>query len=196
LKEFSEKKNNILWEMAVGGLSETFYRSLADNLITTLSWIFSESNNDKRSIRWYLNRVKENVVESGDEIDEQLERLDNVNDVVNKIKTVRDKWVAHRDPVAFNNPNDFLEKINISIDDFESLIKLLEEIVNAHFERFEDTSVDFDLPINGIDIMTKGEKSRISLIDFAKEIFESGRNNSEEQKNNAIKRLLEKQRSL
>ena len=196
LKEFSERKNDILWTMAVGGLSETFYRSLADNLVTTLSWIFSESKNDKRSLRWYLNQVKENVAGVKDEIDKQLEKLDSVNDIVDRIKTVRDKWVAHRDPIAFNNPNDFLEKINISFEDFESLIKLVEEITNEHFEWFDDTSVDFDLPINGIEIMAKGEKARLALIDFARDMFESKKSNSEEQKNNAIEKLLKKQSLL
>ena len=194
LKEFTDANNRLVWKSPLGGLSSVLYDSLFDNLIVTLSWLYSPANRDKRSLVWYLNQVKANTDKfSSDEIDDQLKKIESVADIIDRVKTVRDKWVGHRDPIAFNNPKDFMDMNNIQIADFESLIRLAEEIINEHFGRFEDAHLIFDLPINGIDLLVKGENSRVDIIRFAEKIVLSRRKpNFEEQKNSAVEELLEK----
>jgi hypothetical protein len=192
LKEFSEEKNSIVWKIALSGFSEMVYRSLFDNLITSLSWLFSESKMDKRSLYWYLNQVKSNKLAfSIDEIDEQINQLNSVKAIVDKIKIVRDKWVAHRDVNAFNNPTYFLQTNNIKIEDFEILVNLAKEIIGEHSGRFDDTELDFDLAIKGVELLADAEKSRISLLEFICEIDISKRKpDFEERKNKAIEKLF------
>ncbi len=195
LKEFTDNNNRVIWENPLGGLSSIFYDSLFDNLIVTLSWLYSESKQDKRSLIWYLNQIKANTKKfSDEEIDEQLGKINEVKNIIEKIHIVRSKWIVHRDPIAFNNPKDFLESNEVSLQDFETLIKLAQEIINEHFGRFEDTEVDFDLPVIGIDGLVWGEKARRDLLYFIEEIdLSGGKADSEERKNKAIESLLGKQ---
>lgn len=194
LKEFADTKNRLAWNSVLGGLSSVLWDSLFDNLIVTLSWLYSSSSRDKRSLIWYLNQVKANTKKfSADEIDNQLKRIDEIKDVIEKVKTVRDKWVGHRDPIAFNNPEQFSEDYKINLNEFETLIHVAEEIIAEHFGRFEDAHPIFDLPINGIDLLVKGENSRVDIIRFGEKVVLSRRKpDFEEQKNNAVDELLNK----
>ena len=194
LKEFADEENRLAWKSPLGSLSSILWDSLFDNLIITLSWLYSSSGRDKRSLIWYLNKVKENTNKfSDEEIYSQFEKINKVADTIDKVKTVRDRWIGHRDPVAFNDPENFLQSYNVNLGELEVLIRTAEEIINEHFGRFEDAHVIFDLPINGIDLLVKGESSRIDIIRFAEKIVLSRRKpNFEEQKNNAVEELLNK----
>lgn len=194
LKEFADTKNRLVWSSPLGGLSSVLWDSLFDNLIITLSWLYSSSNRDRRSLIWYLNQVKVNTKKfSDDEIDDQLKKIEKIKDTIEKIKIVRDKWVGHRDPVAFNDPEKFSQEYKVNLSEFETLIRIAEEIINEHFGRFEDAEVLFDLPIHGIDLLVKGEKSRVDILHFAEKIVLSRRKpDTEEQKNNAVNEILNK----
>ncbi len=194
LKELSDTKNLLVWRSPLGSLASVLWDSLFDNLIVTLSWLYSSASRDKRSLIWYLNKVKENMSEfSDEEIDNQIERINEIADIIDKVKTVRDKWVGHRDPVAFNDPESFLQTYNVNLNELETLIRCAEKIINEHFGRFEDSHVIFDLPINGIDLLVKGESSRVDIIRFAEKIILSRRKpDFEEQKNIAVDELLNK----
>lgn len=194
LKEFADTKNRLVWNSPLGGLSSVLWDSLFDNLIITLSWLYSSSSRDKRSLIWYLNQVKVNTKKfSDDEIDNQFKRIEKIKDIIEKVKIVRDKWVGHRDPVAFNDPEKFSQDYKINLNELETLIRIAEEIINEHFGRFEDTAVLFDLPIHGIDLLVKGENSRVDIIRFAEKIVLSRRKpDFEEQKNNAVDEILNK----
>ena len=194
LKEFTDNKNTLAWNSPLAGLSSVLWDSLFDNLIVTLSWLYSSASRDKRSLIWYINKVKENTDKfSDDEINNQFGKIEEVVDIIKKVKTVRDSWVGHRDPSAFNDPEKFLQDYEINLNELEALIKIAEEIINEHFGRFEDTAVLFDLPIHGIDLLVKGENSRVDIIRFAEKIILSRKKSDfEEQKNNAVDELLNK----
>ncbi|CAN5231976.1 hypothetical protein BH10ACI1_BH10ACI1_04750 [soil metagenome] len=198
LKEFADGKNKLVWKSPLGSLSSVLWDSLFDNLIVTLSWLYSSASRDKRSLIWYINKVKEYTDKfSDDEIKDQFGKIEEVADIIKKVKTVRDSWVGHRDPLAFNNPEFFLQDYEINLNELETLIRIAEEIINKHFGRFEDTEVDFDLPINGIEIMAKGEQARISVINFATTLISVRRkSNSEKEKDEAIQVLLNNYNSL
>ncbi len=194
LKEFADSKNQLVWNSPLGSLSSVLWDSLFDNLIVTLSWLYSSASRDKRSLVWYINKVKENTDKfSDDEINDQFGKIEEIADIIKKVKTVRDSWVGHRDPSAFNDPEKFLQDYKINLNELETLIRIAEEIIDEHFGRFEDTSVLFDLPINGIELLVKGESSRVNVIRFAEKLFLSRKNSDfEEQKGKAIKELLGK----
>lgn len=192
LKEFADGRNQLVWNSPLAGLSSVLWDSLFDNLIVTLSWLYSSASRDKRSLIWYLNKVKDNTDKfSDDEIDNQLKRIEETKDIIEKVKTVRDKWVGHRDPIAFNDPEKFLQDYEINLNELEASIRIAEKIISEHFGRFDDSHPIFDLPINGIDLLVKGENSRVDIIRFAEKIVLSRRKpNFEEQKNNAVEQLL------
>lgn len=194
LKEFADTKNRLVWNRPMGSLSSVLWDSLYDNLIVTLSWLYSSSSRDKRSLIWYLNQVRANTKKfSDDEINSHFRKIEEIKDVIEKVKTIRDKWVGHRDPVAFNDPEKFSQNYTINLNEFETLIRVAEEIINEHFGRFEETTVLFDLPIHGIDLLVQGETSRVDIIRFAERVVLSkGKSDFEEEKNNAINELLNK----
>lgn len=194
LKEFAEGKNTLAWNSPLAGLSSVLWDSLFDNLIVTLSWLYSSSSRDKRSLIWYINKVKENTDKfSDDEIKDQFGKIEEVADIIKKVKTVRDSWVGHRDPIAFNDSENFLQDYEINLNELEALIRTAENIISEHFGRFDDSHPIFDLPINGIDLLVKGENSRVDIIRFAEKLFLSRKKSDfEGQKNNAIDELLNK----
>jgi hypothetical protein len=199
LKEFVEEKNKLAWNSPLASLSSVLWDSLFDNLIVTLSWLYSSSSRDKRSLVWYLKQVRANAkvlskVFSDDELNGQFARIEAKKEIIEKVKTVRDKWVGHRDPIAFNNPEKFLKDHEINLNEFESLIKVAEEIINEHFARFEEIYCVFDLPINGINLLVKGEKARVDVIKFAeKVILLKQDDDAENMMKEAVKSLLRNQ---
>ena len=193
LTELTDNKNRVLWE-ALSGVFSVIYQSLFENLIITLSWLYSESKEDRRSLIWYLKQVKSHTqIFSDSEIEKQLEKIDQKKDIVAKLKTVRDKWIAHRDPIAFNNPNEFLNVNKIELQDFEILIKLAEGIIQEHYNKFEDTQVVFDIPTPGIYALCSSVEARKDLLNFLTELDTSiGKTDAEDRKNIAIDKLLQK----
>lgn len=171
LKQLSERANQKVWRIAViFGLLHTIYNALFDSLIVTLAWLYSKKLTDKRSLIWYLNQVKDNSKAfTKDEIDDQLNEIETHNDRILKIKNLRDKWITHRDPNAFNNRDQFLGENNLKIEDFEVLITLAEKIINKHFGRFQATEADFSLPSNDITDLARIINERNELLYFLEE---------------------------
>lgn len=169
LKQLSADENQILWSMgAIFGIFYVVHQSLLDNLIVTLSWLFSKRDN--KSLIWYLNQVREHSASfSRDEIDEQLNQIDALEDTIERVKTVRDKCTVHRDPNAVNNREKFLTENKLELADFENLINLAERIINCHFGRFQDTTLDFGLPSNDVGALARCLEQRAELLRFLEE---------------------------
>lgn len=86
-----------------------------------------------------------------------------------------------------------MEKNQISIQDFESLVELAEEIINEHFEMFEDTSTLFDLPTSGVKELAQFVHAGEDLREFVKELVLSKKEGDfEERIIKATKSLLRK----
>ena len=172
LKDFTDDKNSSLWDGRLGTLSGVLFHSLFDNLIVTLSWLYASLESDeKRSLRWYLCQVKEHSkVFTEQELNTQLQTIDSAEDIVIKVKTVRDKWIAHRDPKAFNKPHVFLQTYHIDISDLEKLIEIAKEILQEHSQRFDDTDLNFDAPLHGVELLVEGGRLRTEMIKLFEEI--------------------------
>jgi AbiU2 len=157
LKNLTDESNRLILEGRHGDVFVNFWWSLFDNLNVTLPWIFSKSGRDKRSLRWYLNQVKSNkVVFSEHEIDEQIKELDDLDEVIEKIKVLRDGWLAHRDPSSFKPRQDVLSTNKITLSDLEKLIILLRRIIKTHIERFENYSIE--------DLLEESRNDQISFL--------------------------------
>lgn len=169
LKQLNADENKILWSIAAFyGIFSVFYQSVFDSLIVTLAWLFSEK--EDRGLIWYLNQVKmHSKVFSPDEIDAQLKEIKNNEEIINKIKTIRDKWIAHRDAAPFNDPDKFLKANEIRMEDLESLVGLAEGIIQEHFGRFRDTHVDFELPATDVNDLARCMTQRNAFLKFLEE---------------------------
>lgn len=189
LKQLNADENRILWAMAFGGTFYVFNNSLFDNLVVTLSWLFSDR--EQRSLIWYLKQVKEHSqIFSKAEIDAQLKLIENAAETIEKLKTRRDKWIAHRDASASNNRDKFLKENKIEIEDFERLVNLAEEIIQEHFGRFQTAEVDFELPANDINDLARCISQRQELLLFLGEFDISIR------KDNFMERIIQARKNL
>ena len=154
LEQFHDPKHSLLWEGPHAFTISFFYQSIFDNLIITLSWLFSDSTTEKRSIVWYLNKVNEHNILSYDVIKANLQDIINEKDRIDKVKVVRDRWLAHRDPAPFNNPEAFFRENDISLDDLQALVNLAKRILREHFHLIDQMGISYDHPSADIKILS------------------------------------------
>ena len=70
-----------------------------------------------------------NIKEYQKFVAEHLALLDSHIDIIKKLKTRRDKAIAHTDSSFFNNPDDHFEKYPLPKEDIKTLIELISSIL-------------------------------------------------------------------
>ena len=174
IRGFAESSNQIVWQAPFSGMSHTIYWGLIDSIIVTLHWLFSKSPSDKRSLRWYLEQVRSNTKRfSNAELDAQIKQLDDLDAEFAKIDALRNRWISHRDPNAFNDPNSFLKENAISVEEVENLVNTAKSILEEHSKRFDEAFPIFDAPITGIEGLSECIVSRNQIFEFKKRAFMS-----------------------
>jgi hypothetical protein len=75
---------------------------------------------------------------------------------VSKVRLIRNKWVAHRDREAFENPNKFLKDVGLKIEDIKVLVEKAISIIQIDIEIVDGTQ---GFGINKLfDLVTKLEQ--------------------------------------
>lgn len=103
-----------------------------------------------RSVFWYLTQMKTHIgVFESDrrfsigELDEHLNRINSLQEEIEKISRCRDKWVAHRDKAYFDNPDKFWDEISIKISDLARPVDVLKELADEHLMQLKDGEVEW-----------------------------------------------------
>lgn len=100
------------------------------------------------SIEKYINYVEQNSKSIyGDEIDKkfllEIKRMhkcyEDKSEIINKLKNVRDKSVAHNDKSIIIHSIDVYKKNNFIIKEIHSLIDFVKEIVNVFWGKYSNT---------------------------------------------------------
>jgi len=66
-------------------------------------------------------------------IDQNISDLDSFNDLINRIKSWRDKFIAHFDKSCFDKPLAIYEKYPITNSEIEELIECVARILHDHY---------------------------------------------------------------
>lgn len=143
LNQAKSPKNKVALDI-FNELFELIYRLLWESVVINVSWLYEKNweinksgkrvvKNRTRSLYWYLEEQKKSFPNKVVEFDSQLTKLDNLETTVNKVRFVRNKWVAHRDKKAFENPSEFLKGIGLKLDDVKVLIDTADEVIQEHF---------------------------------------------------------------
>ncbi len=105
--------SRMLWEIIVLNLYSIFHNPTGVN------------------IYWYLGKLKEVTPELSQRIDIKEDEVDNLN--LDKVKKLRDKWIAHKDKEAFENPQIFWEPgKGLHIPEMDELLGKAIEIVQLN----------------------------------------------------------------
>jgi AbiU2 len=121
-------------------LFEFIYLLLWESVVINVSWLYEKDwkldkngkrikKKETRSLYWYLEEEKKSFPAKTSEFDTQIAKMESLEITVNKVRSVRDKWVAHRDKKAFENPSEFLKGISLKLEDVKILIETADEIV-------------------------------------------------------------------
>lgn len=125
-------------------LFELIYLLLWESVVINVSWLYEKNwkldkngkqikKKETRSLYWYIEEQKKSLPNKTAEFDIQLAKIDSLETLVGKVRSVRNKWVAHRDKKAFENPSNFLKGIGLKLDDVKILIETADEIIQEHF---------------------------------------------------------------
>jgi len=191
LRGFQDEANKLVWEPPFGGFSRALRDSLFDSLIVTLSWIFSDSPSDKRSLRWYIEQVREHSSRfTNDELNGQLAQIETHKDVLDRVKNLRSRWLAHRDPSPFNDPTKFFEENRVTIGDVEKLVDCAKAILQEQTNRFDEVQLVYDAPIAGIESLTECIRHRNNTIKLVEDVALA--NENELLRSRALTSFLEK----
>lgn len=103
--------------------------------------------NNKRSLFWYLDQVNIHCKSLFDEkeIEIQVAELENFNDTIKSLGSLRDKFYAHRETRYFDNPNQFYD-FGVSFKEVKKLLKLIEAIIHIHRFRLDETLIRCSFP--------------------------------------------------
>jgi hypothetical protein len=135
----SEKLENRITFDVYKELLILLHKLLFENIVVTLCWLFDKKGD--RSLFWYLKEAKTSQPNKATLIDSQIKKIENSSVELGKIKHIRDKWLAHRDKVTFENPEVFWEKgKRPNIKDIKSLVATASEILESHFPAVDTTT--------------------------------------------------------
>lgn len=130
----------------------TFFRihnnSIQRDLVIVLAKTFDPGS--RRSVLKLIDWIKENNNNleykgqplTDEDIESFLQNVSGIEHILSKIKTQRDKFIAHDDPIYFDEPYRINEDAPINLDELERVLDVLREILfeiyssikNAHFE--------------------------------------------------------------
>lgn len=79
-------------------------------------------------------------------IEGQESQLAGQREVIDRIKTQRDKILAHSDAKYFNNPQEFYEQYPLSTEDIDGLMETVSDILSEqHLYLFQSDLLDMDI---------------------------------------------------
>lgn len=145
LDEAKDPVNKVAFEF-FDELFDFIYHLLWGNLVINIGWIFHKRayENDKkkrnRSLYWYLEQLKNSNTVSENEFNDYVKKLDSLTNEIDKVLKVRDKWVAHRDKKACENPNKYLKEVGLKLADIKILVETAVEIIRDKFPITDLTS--------------------------------------------------------
>lgn len=123
IHEQENKTAMMLYEDSLQAIRKLLWHSV----LTDLSWFYDKRGD--RSVFWYLNQIKLDNKSLTSDVDKYLSQISKLEDTVKKIKTVRNKWISHRDKAPFENPTTFWTDVNIvNLQDIDSLVGTLQDI--------------------------------------------------------------------
>lgn len=144
----------------------TFFRihnnSIQRDLVIVLAKTFDPSS--RRSIFKLIDWIKENKSNlkykgqpiTDENIESYLQKIKSVKHILNKIKTQRDKFIAHDDPIYFDEPYRINEDAPINLDEFNSVLKVLRKILFGIYSSLENVHNEMKLVgIRNIDFIVK-----------------------------------------
>ncbi|HEX8195783.1 MAG TPA: hypothetical protein VF571_06190 [Pyrinomonadaceae bacterium] len=135
LREAQDPENKIVVEI-YNELLWFIHGLIWENIVINIGWLYDKNSylrdrKKNRSLFWYLEEIKKASTSSESKVDAQLSRIDNLQAEVEKVRKLRNKWVAHKDKKFFENSAE-LQKAKITIQDLEILVKTAEEIIQEH----------------------------------------------------------------
>lgn len=114
-------------------LLEFIYLLLWESIVINLYWLYDRKG--QRGLIWYLKQIKNSEL-SGKKVDEHLKRIESLNNEIDlnneieKVKKIRNKWIAHRDKEPYVKYGEFWKKETIpSIQEIKTLTETAFEIV-------------------------------------------------------------------
>ncbi len=122
-----------------------------------------DGDNSVISIEKYINFIEQNLKyiykENEREIVKKQVRnikkcLEEKKDIIGKIKTVRDKMIAHNDKKIILEETDLFEEMSFIIAEIHMLIDIVKEIINTFWEEYSD---EYEI----LEIIDKNDYERI-----------------------------------
>lgn len=139
-----------------GVWGRTFFLMAEDALYLdaalTIEKLFDPSGD--RSLARYLNRFEQSrkvlVLRFEDlvtpkVIQDQHDQIAHHKNTYDKLRTLRDSWLAHHDKKAFDNPREFSHVNFLPRKELQPLVETANSIVTTHYEA-RDGGVVYDLP--------------------------------------------------
>lgn len=149
---------------------QTTQNALLAHIIITLDKLFDDGESAKRSLVYFLGKVKENLPTmslknnfiSAEILDSQIAQISAVQPILKKIGIHRDCYRAHSDKKCFDNPHKLSEDAPISLEELQEVVGLAESILKMHYLGL--LGIDSMIaPHNGLDvenIVTKIQEHR------------------------------------
>ncbi len=147
IEKYAEKEScevsNITFGV-FGDLMDLIHSLLWDNIVVNCYWLYEK--NSERGLNWYIAQSA-SAVESVDRMEAQKKQIEALNDEMTRIKKFRDKWIVHRDKVAFNKYTEFWSKEKrVTLTDLRTLSNTAHEIVQENFPVSDLTNSGVHIP--------------------------------------------------
>ncbi len=92
-------------------LFEFVYLLVWESVVINVSWLYEKTwyekngnrvrKNKVRSLYWYIEEQKKSFPNKITTLDSQVLKIDNLEKTITKVRSIRNKWIAHRDKKAF-----------------------------------------------------------------------------------------------
>jgi hypothetical protein len=106
-------------------LFEFVYLLVWESVVINVSWLYEKTwyekngnrvrKNKVRSLYWYIEEQKKSFPNKITTLDSQVLKIDNLEKTITKVRSIRNKWIAHRDKKAFENPSKYLKEIGLKL---------------------------------------------------------------------------------
>ena len=129
------------------GASAVFFllvdQALYLDTVLTVEKLFDASSN--RSISKYLKKCEQDFDSlpihdrsflTRAKVKEHMDKIESEVKIYQNVRTFRDKWLAHHDPEAFDNPSKFVAENFVSYNDLRKLIEIAQEVLLDHFRGY------------------------------------------------------------
>ena len=100
----------------------------------SLTKYLNKSLQDREKIRYSDDRINASVLKG------HLSMIEGFSDEIGRLDCLRDKWFAHHDRLAFDEPMTFVHKYYVQPDELERMIDAAQGIMRIHYLSF---GVDF-----------------------------------------------------